>query len=100
MEERYEVRGHLFQQQLERRRLETRLAQAKKRELLQKHHAVAEELASTREDQKKKTKTEHEELTERYNRAQEVIRESKLFWLALGTSMTAKKLSFKQHERK
>lgn len=77
LRERYEMREEHFQQQVHRKQLETRLAEARRREVLRKHSDLSEELGSLRE-QLDAARKEHEELQKKLALYRNVIREGEV----------------------
>lgn len=74
LQERYEMRQQHFEQQIHRKHLERRLAEAKKREVLRKHRQVSDDLSLIR-DQLKKAREEHDELTAKLAQYANVIQQ-------------------------
>lgn len=76
LRERYDMREQHFEQQIHRKQLEKRLAEAKRLEVVSKHAKISHELESIRDDLRK-AQAQYDELNNRLTHDQQIIKDSK-----------------------
>lgn len=75
LRERYDMREQHFEQQIHRKQLEKRLAEAKKREVMAKHATTSGKLESIR-DNLRKAQEQYDELNSRLTQDRQIIKDS------------------------